>query len=333
MQFFQEIFKPAWKLAWKNKFLWFFGFFATALGAGSNYEAVAQALDVVTGQSAASLPSMATFWKTGYLEAFSWGNITRFASEEPSNLLLVILTLLLGLCFFAILVWLILVSLGALIYGVHHATKGEPASFGEAFHAGRENFWKLFVITFGAKFATVAVLFLVSVPLFIFLELNNPFAVGFYFLAFVVLVMVALIISFTAFYASAFAVLKNFGVWKAWNAGYHLFKNNWLVSVEAAILVLVLNLLFGVALLVAIFLLSVPMTVLLFAFFYLAFPAGMIASQITNGLLLFTTILLSTALFTAFEIASWTIIFEKLQKKTQGALESLAASFAARFRY
>ncbi len=332
MQFFQEIFKPAWKIAWKNKFLWLFGFFATALGAGSNYETVAQALDVVTGKSAASLPSMALFWQSGYLQAFSFGNIARFASEEPLNLLLVTLTLLLGLCFFGILVWLVFVSLGSLIYGVREISKGSAISLGEAFHAGRENFWKLFTITLEAKIAILAALFIVSIPLYLILQKNNVFVIGFFLAAFVILVIFTLIISFTAFYASAFAVLKNQSVSEAWISGYHLFKNNWLVSIEMAILILVLYVLFGISFVAAAVLLSIPFTVLAFTFFYLALPAGIIATQILSGLLLFAGIILATSLFTAFEIASWTLVFLKLQKKTQSALERVAASLAARIR-
>jgi len=122
---YSRLMSDTWRLVWRHKFLWFFGFFAagsTSIGGGNfDYSSSSQQ----NGRGAQSSTSrQIEDWVTAHL-----------------TLLLILAAAAVVLL---ILLWLwSIVCRGAVIGSVRDRRRDKPISFGSAFSRGRESFWRL----------------------------------------------------------------------------------------------------------------------------------------------------------------------------------------------
>ncbi len=326
MRLYRDILKNAWHLSWRQKFLWFFGFFAALLGMGGNYETIIQIIDVTGNQKGFSLPVISFFWETGLVQAFSWPNIVSFISTETLNAVVFLLIAILLLAVVAFFLWLSTVSLGALIYGVHKIIQGEKCSFSESFHAGINNFWKLFIIYILTKISAIVLLFAVSIPLYLLMNNSSLIYLILYIILFVILAALVLIISFLAVYASIFTVVENYKIGASIKSAIRLFKNNWLISIETAILLLAVNIILGIIFALFTTLLSIPFSFLFMAAEYLSTEIIILGIMLLMSLIFFTAVIAFSAFISTFQLGSWVILFEKLKKGQESKLERMARS-------
>ena len=115
-------------------------------------------------------------------------------------------------------------------------------------------------------------------------------------------------------YAIAYVVINKYKVEQAIAQSWRLFKENWLISFEMAVILFFINLLAGLAIVLAILTLAVPF-VFLGLIFYYAF--SLIGSWLI-AILAFASFLFIVVTFGAalavFQIASWTGLFLELDK-------------------
>lgn len=117
-----ELLSEAFRLAWRNRFLWFFGFFVGGTGSSFNFPTNfgGRQMDVPFGPVSGPL---------------------RWISEN----LALFLTAVIAVVVVLVLVFILLavISHGALAESVAALHRGEPRRFGSAWRAGTANFWRV----------------------------------------------------------------------------------------------------------------------------------------------------------------------------------------------
>lgn len=310
MPFYRNILRQAWELTWKNKYLWWFGIFAALLGNGGELEIL---FNDSSGDPGHTLfPAWQGIASTG---VFRWQTITNIGNllkNDTLNMILVLLICLVALAIFLFLVWLVMVSQAALVNNSEAIIKRKKNNFRNGLDAGVLKFWPVFGLNFLVKASIYALLAIVTLPVVYF---GESFSVA-YVIALIVMVPVAIILSFITKYAIAYSVLNNAKAGQAVSQGMRLFKENWLISFEMAIILFVINILTGLAIVLAILTLAVPFLFLILIFYYTLALAGfawLIMGLALAGFLFI--VITGGAALSVFQTASWTSLFLELNKK------------------
>jgi hypothetical protein len=309
-----DLIRDAFRITWRNKFLWFFGFFVGGLstqcsfpggggGGGGGFDDGG-----FDDTSSAVLVSAAQLGPPGLDQAL------------PLIIAAVAVAVLLALVF----VVLYLVSQGALAESVAAIDRGETRRFGSTFRAGLSNFWRvlgqllLFVLIGLALLVAVGIpVALVMVLLFATTDAPGAgqillaVATGLFALGLLVLIFVPLYI--ISEFALRGLVVGGEGIAGAIGGGYRLFRNNigrsllvWLISLALAIGI-------GIALIIALLLvglvLFLPTIVLAFAgYSTAAFVTGAVA-----GLILLVLLVVVSGAVGTFGHAYWTLAYLRLR--------------------
>jgi len=234
---YRDIFKKAFLLTIKNPFLWVFGLFTTFLGIGSFYELILKR----------SLDQIFTFGRlelqVNTLKIFGTTFAGSIGDLKLVELLGFIGYIALALSVLVISVWVAISAFGAIIHATQKIDKKKKTGFWDAFKAGLKHFWKLFIVNIFGK-TIIFTLLLVTGWLLSHLLINNSlFNAIVYFLSFLIFVSISLFISFLVVYTSAYIVIKNHTTKKSIKQSWQLFKNSWVVTIEASIILFFVNLL------------------------------------------------------------------------------------------
>jgi len=272
------------RIAWDNKFLWFFGFFAAAGsgggGGGTNWNAGDRGLN----------------------------EIRDFFMSHAE----VLVAMIMGL----VIIWLILlvmnlISKGALLSCINRADAGERIRFEEGWHAGVKAFWGMLGIAFISLLAflvvsTVCVL-AVALPM---IGGAAGIAVGIFIGAvlFIPYLAFLFLLAFTVIYAEREYVIHGGGVADALARGWALTKTHfwqsmlmWLVSFASAMA-------FFISLMIALLAMAIPFILIgvvnLVAGLVLGIPVGIVA------------VVLATSAYATYDHALWTLMYRELTGPT-----------------
>lgn len=307
--FYSQILKRAWSISWRNKFLWFFGFFA-AFFSGGVYEIFFRESDFIV--SGKIMQSWQNFWQ--FLQAFSPVKILQIFSTDPLAGLKVITVDLILLGLIILIVWLSISSLGALINAVKILAEKKSTSLKENFQAGHKNFWPIFLINILGKLLIFSFLLLMSLPALS--KTGSGLSTLFYLLIFILAVLIIITVSFLIIYASAFIILKKQPFWRSIKKAWLLFSKNWLVSLEMALILFFISIGAGFALMFLLMLVSVPFVLILIICYYLSLNIIFWLFLILLFASIVAAIALANGLLTSFKISAWTLIFMQLSKKS-----------------
>lgn len=311
MLFYRNILKQAWNLTWRHKYLWWFGIFAALLGNGGELEILFNNAGAGPGQ--ALFPSWQRIASTRIFSGQTLTNIGNLFKNDTLSLSLVLITGLILLAIGLFLVYLVIVSQAALVNNSAAIIRQKKPAFKDGLDAGRLNFWPVLVLNIIIKAVIYVLLVAVSLPV-IFFQTNFS-ANLFYILALIIMVPVAIILSFIMKYAIAYAVINKSQAVQAIRQGCKLFKENWLVSFEMAVMLFFINLLVGLAMVLAILALAVPFLFLGLVFYYgFSLVGSWLVAILAFASFLFIVVTIGAAL-AVFQISAWTGLFLELEKK------------------
>ena len=150
-----DLIKDAFRITWRNKFLWFFGFFAGGTSSGFNIPSVPSGGgrggdfdDFDPGGSDFS-PALAAQVGQGLFD-----NVALLVALGVLVLLIVLVFIVLGL-----------ISQGALAESVAAIERGERRRFSSAFRAGLSNLWRVLGYYVVFILLSLALLLAIAVPL------------------------------------------------------------------------------------------------------------------------------------------------------------------------
>lgn len=308
---YRSILKQAWLIAWKHKYLWFFGLFASLAIAGGSMEyqfatqGLGQGLIDGSYQSLNGLLAISDIW-----QAF-WLGIVALFSQDIVTILNILTILLLVFTLIAVFIWLAISSQAALVDNVKKIITTKKTlnilSIRDGLTSGSRYFWPVLGLNVLIKILISFVFLIICLPL-LFMALSNSYwFVVAYIILFVIFIPVAVSLSLIIKYAISYNVLEKHLIIKSLENGWKLFRKNWLISLEVALILFVINFLSSFVLLVIVSILFFPLLFLsiLFSISWLSFLLLL--------LILFVAILFGS-LLTTFQIASWTNLYLHLKE-------------------
>lgn len=309
---YRTILKQALSLSWKNKYLWLFGLFAslTVAGGSIEYQFITQSFGqgVLNSsyQGASELLGTANFFQSIYL------GLVGLFSQDIITIINSLSIILLALALIIAFTWLAISSQAAIVATIKKIMlpgkkKIVDLGFRDGLSEGDKHFWTVLSLNILIRILISASFFVISLPL-LFMMLSNDYAlVIIYTILFVIFVPTAISISLALKYAISYTVLEGESLVKSLEKGVSLFKKNWLISLEVALILFFISLLSS-------FLLLLIMTITILPIFI----AGLFLSiNWLSYLAIFIAIMVMVffgSFLTTFQISSWTNLFLHLRE-------------------
>jgi hypothetical protein len=303
---YRKALSHGWHLARHHSFLWVYGLFAAFLGQMGMLEFL----------SKVGFTTRDGFSYLSFLNPNSSEGLAGFAGAAADTKLLliwlfvVLASLAVGLAFVSV------VSQGAIIHAASESTKirKKLPDAGVAWHVGVKHFWRLFAINLLKKGLLILLAVIVGSAALNALSYTTATGNIIFLLVFVLVGIAGLMLSFLVIYAAAYIVVEEYSFLDSIAGAWYLFKSHWLVSFEVGLIMILLNLLLGLAL-------ALGFVVLFFPALLIWFAAVVTASQLLLALgfvvsiVLFTGyIMLIGSIFTVFSTSVWTFLFMKMHK-------------------
>jgi len=312
---YSDIIKDAFWIAWRNRFMWFFGFFLS--GAAGSF---------------VSPTNFGGFGVSG--EDVSTGGVPPWLftlGQWIQENLVLFVVLVVGLVLSVVLVWLVLVAIsrGALAESVAAIDRGEERRFSSTWRAGTRYFWRvlgqiivIFLIWLGLMLVICLLGTLVAVVTF---AATDSVAVRVLavvlgaILLFPLLVVVFVVLGIVGQFALRALVVGGDGVLASIGTGYHLFQRNLgrsllLLLIQIGIALGVGGAMFAVLSLAGL-LLSVPVTLLSSS----ELDAASIAVAMVFGLIFSIPFIVITSAIGVFHQAYWTLAYLRLTEHPEGS--------------
>lgn len=308
---YRTILKQALSLSWKNKYLWILGLFAslTIAGGSIEYQFITQSFNQgILNSSYQGLSDLLAI--SAFFEAIYLGVIDLFGQ----NIIVILNSLtviLLALTLIFVFVWLAISSQAGLVdiakKLIAPKKKLADLSLRSAITVGHKHFWPVLGLNILIRLLISAAFFVVSLPLLFMMISNSYIFIGVYTLLFVIFVPLAVSLSLMVKYAISYKVLEEETLVKSLDKGYSLFKKNWLISLETALILFFITLFssFFLLLVMTIVLLPIFITGLLLSINWLTYLALFIALFI---------IMMFGSFMTTFQITSWTGLYLHLRE-------------------
>jgi hypothetical protein len=308
---YKKILLQAFKTTWRNKYLWFFGLFATLLSQNGGFGVFFQLTD--NSAEGNMLSGFMRYYETGVFSVTALKTLGNLIVTDPLSFIIFITVFLILSVLGLFLLWLAIVSQASLVNNSALDISQKKHSFREGLEVGMEKFWPVLGVNFLFKVISSAIVLIVTLPLFLSIYAHGTsLASVFFILLFLIAIPIVISISFIAKYAICFIVIKKESFKDSFYSALNLFKKNWVVSVEMGLLLLLINFLFGLAFVISILILSVPVLFIAFIFANLNFMLVFWLVLLFGLCLLFFLIILLGVLLTTFQTAAWTGIFMQL---------------------
>ena len=315
---YREILRQAYLINRRHKFLWFFGFFAAFLGVGGELEPFFRSFFNLSTTSE-NIFSLQELYKQGLFGTLL-GNLQSFFGTYPWQaffffLMIFVLTI--------VLIWLAIVSQIALFDSASRIAGKREASYGEGYRVGNRYFGSVLLVNVILKGALYVVLTIVGTTLLSWFLVRDNVIGGllFVFLFFIVLVPVSVVISFIVRYAIAYIVIQGKQVGESMKLGWQLFKKNWLISIEMALIIVLIGIIVGLVMVVALGMAAVPFGLIAVASLFFGSSTGVVVAVVIGTIAWLAIAGILGGIFVSFQYTAWTLLFLKLvENKAQSRL-------------
>ncbi len=321
MSLYRNILKLALKSTWQNKYLWIFGLFASILGTGGSYEIL------INGNINSSIFKIKNFLiNTQILNGKFFVNLGKLALTDPFSFFMAMFILIITVAIFLFLLYIAIVSQAALVNNTALIYGNKKHNFQNGIETGKKNFLPVLSINIVLKIIISFILIIISLPITLNKGEINYVQSIYYVISFIILIPIVVIISFISKYAIAYIVIKKNNILKSIKNAWDLFKDNWLVSLEMAFILLFINIVFNFALLLIILILAIPFLLLFLAFYFLKSLIAIWIIIFIGFISLFIIVSLAAAVLSTFQISSWIYLFIKLIN--EGGVSKLIRTFS-----
>jgi hypothetical protein len=318
-------------VTWRNKYLWFFGLFAAILGGVGKYEISMNKLS--NGWQGGAYPDIAAFLNSDALSELTLSNFFRAFQHDPVSMVIICVLFIVLAVLFVFMLWLSVVSQVGLINNSAEALqsnkKYSSLRIRHGIQAGIKNFWPVLGWNLIIKTCVYISFAIISLPVVYFFMggMDGDPSVGniAYSALFIIFVPISVLLSLLLKYSVCYIVLQSKSFVDSVRDGWKLFLSNWIISLEMGFILFAIQFLLTIALFLIVLALGIP-------FLFLALLFGGLATPISWMIMLayiFLAIILvifAGAIFTTFQISSWTGLFLELTKK-QRSLSKLARLF------
>lgn len=309
----REVLKQSWQVIWRNKYLWFFGFFAVIFTGQSGLEIAMRGLGIETN-STSSWIDFKMLSKTGIFRLESVKNIFKLLVQEPFSMLMVLFIVLLIVFLILFVVWLSNVSQIAIVNNTFLIKEKKETSFQQGVSVGMQKFWPVFTLNIVKKVLIFLIFVIITLPLTLSAGATNIVPGNIVFsVLFVILVPVVIALAFIVNFAIAYVVIRQESFNRAIRHAIRLFNKNWLVSIEMGFLLYFIGLLVTIAVILIVLMLVFPFIVLGYFATSVVESVGLFSLVLVLAFLIFSTlVVLAGSLLSSFQNAVNAIFFMKL---------------------
>ena len=306
-----DLIKDAFRISWRNKYLWFFGFFAGGTSSGFNVPTIPSGggggdfddLDPGGSEFSSSLAAQAgrgVFDNVGLLVALG------------------VVVLLIVLVFIA----LGLISQGALAESVAAVDRGEQRRFSSAWRAGLSSLWR--VLGYYVLFILISIEFLLAIGIPLALLVGGTFfatesvgarvsvAVLAGLAAIGLLILVFIPLAIIGQFALRELVVRRERAFSSIGGGYRLFRRNPGRSLLVWIIQVGVMLGAGIALIVAVLLLGLVLFLPTILLAVAGYTTAAIVAGVIAGLILVPLLLVASGALGTFNHSYWTLAYLRL---------------------
>jgi hypothetical protein len=292
--FYRKVYPKAWQLVKRNPSTWFFGLFASFLGF-YEIKGIFNLSDNFPDFISSNIKSWLEIFMAFSTNNISWANMPDVLS-------------LFGLFIVFSIVTIIAVSSQATLTYVASVkdNKINKMSLLEQLKNGVDKFWPVFGLNIINSLIGYFFVTLVLIPLIYFISNTSswPLYVILSLFTFFVLVPLVVIISFVIRYGIAYVVIKNQKFTDAFVNSWILFRINWMITLENALVLLALTFLTLIAITSTMVFVFVPFLIIASALPILSLLIIII------GLFLIAVVLIAgTSIYSAFYNIVWATIF------------------------
>ncbi|NMB53085.1 MAG: hypothetical protein GYA15_00155 [Leptolinea sp.] len=320
-----EVLSKAWKIIWKNKVLWIFGFLSScgrSGGGGGGGGKTNFNLPTNNGQFNNSSNPFSNGQIPG-LEEFqhNFENLAGSGGEMPWGLIVGLICLVV----FIVLIAAMLGTIGriGLIRGTVLAEEGqEPLHFGQVWSASTPYFWRVFFLNLLAGLAISLALLILIIPM-IFFSIGTM-GIGLLCLIPLICLIIplSLAIDVVLEQVNAAMVVENLGLWDSVKRGWQVCRENFGPVAVVALVVIVGGGIIGFILALPLVLVALPMVIGGISQDQTALTSGLTVSGALLCCLLPFIILLQ-GILSSYIGSIWTLTFLRLTAKTPVQLEAL----------
>ena len=286
-----RILKDSFVLTWKNRYLWWFGFFLSLSGLGS-YNYTREDKDKADIQAA--------------------------LLNHPQAMKIILVGAALFFVAFVIIIIASIISRGALIDSIEKHTRGEISDFKSAWKKGRGFFWKVLLIdVFSGLFAIVAAIILFPPVAFLFWNHNYIIGVLMAIIAAIIFIPLIILIAYIKIFGYLYSILGNLKAWAAIENAYLIFKKNILSSLIMSVLIILANIIVFFILLFAIIPLLIIFLPLALIFFLLLGKIGAITIGCFGFFILLAILVFLRSLLGVFSQSVWVLFFHEIAQQPE----------------
>jgi hypothetical protein len=308
MNFYRHLLKRSWEISWNNRLLWIFGLFSAIIigGGSSEYQIFTNTALSPSSFGSTYISKLLSF--DAATSNFFHGLKLIILGGNPITIVNSLsLMLLVGLIFY-FFIWMGISSQIAIVDGVSRISASKKAAaldFRKQLGRSRGKFWPTFFFNLIGIVLTY-VLFLIPYTTLFLMGIETPLiGLLIYVISFIVFIPVAMGVSLLFKYAICYTVIEDEEASTSIIKSYKLLKKNWLVSLETAVMMFVINFLASLLAVALIVIVLLPIFVL-----------GLIIAQawITIGAMILAIIAVTFfgAFITVFHTAVWTDLFLEL---------------------
>lgn len=303
---YREVLKHAFHTAWHDRRYWILSLLAGILVTAGSYDVLWRAVTAITTE--------------GHLLSSTMGDtiVRTFANAESSvawNVVSVIggIEALMLMAIVGIAVATVsCIAQGGLVYALGAKKRGQDATLSDAFRVGSRALWPIVALNV-LVFAVIWILrFLAALPLFLALQYTTTSTYFVFLLSFAVFVPLSFLIAIIQIFALNGMILQGAPIGDAVRRGYLMFKKNWVVVIETAVIQAAVSMGIWFLCILAFLILMIPS-------FILVLTAAVVQSTalFSMALLLGTLItiagLIAAAAFTIqLQYATWTYLYRRL---------------------
>jgi len=306
---YRQTLTEAWRITWRHKYLWFFGFFAILLNSGvaSGYRVLINNINFIQNQGENLYKAKVLYESQTF--NFIYNNVKVFFTNiSITN----VLTILIVLAIFVFSIWLSILSQGSIVAATDKFRRGKFVQAEESFSDGTRKFWPVLWLNVFNYLVTTGAIIVLGLPfLSLYLIQGQDFwATILLFLNFIILIPVAVIVTFLLQFAIGYVVIRNKKLKDAIALAWRLFIKNWLSTLEMG-LIIFLILAIITALISVIFL---PNIVGLLVGSGTGITPGL-ESYINASFVIFVIIsIFITSIFSVFQFVATALFFMKLDE-------------------
>jgi hypothetical protein len=297
---YTQALRHGWRVVSRGRSLLIFGFFATFLGQLGLMDILSKVFSITNTTHIFDISLR--FWRT-YPQSF----ISLYESSLSSIFLLVALFIIIA----GIGVLLVLVAVssqGAIISASADMARHKKVDFRRSMLVGIRHVWRLLFLNIFRRLSVLIIGVVLGATALRMVGVSAGANAVFVLVSALALLLGA-IVSFVTFYSAGYVVVEDRSFFRALYEGWRLFVEHPLVSMEVAMIILLLNVITTTLAIFGLFFIIFPMAIL--SFFGTSFGGGIIGGVIISIIIFLYTafVVFMGSAFTVFHVAVWTDLF------------------------